>query len=431
MEKNNKLNLYNWAELKTLNLFEGAKTTTKVDKNISSIEPPTNKEEDKEFLKRVFNVKSMSSEMGSDFASALGSNFSDVKKILSFKHPEIKSIKALPKREGSSSFWFQLEVKANGRKIVFKDTTKTKGTNTRDIKSEISDKELTPSALGLAKEGNLYTREKLLSATKTAISKKPKPLKNIMEKMLDAVYAIKGRSKGFSVEIPGLNKMLKGISNADEANIMKDFGEIVSAIAIADDKEQIYFPTASNQKLIDFFINNKSTDDAESYSAKFNEGAKPSVTGLMENLDMNKTILKDSKSEKKLYEVLSIIKNNSYVDGIHQLSKHLGVDGEAARIKKVEGKKKGWDKNAVADEYSKYIACRDYLNKEPVLGGKTYASILSELVNATSNINQAYLIYKSGDTISFQIKNFNDQQFIFAFSNSSKKLQNKMAFKMT
>lgn len=405
---------------------------TKINKDIIKPEPPQNKQGDIDFLKRVFNVNSVSNELGASISSSLGSNFKDPKKITGFKHPEIKSIKALPAKEGSSSDFYELIVKANGRKIIFKDTTKVKGKDSRDVKSLTSDKELTPSKLGLA--GKKYKRPELLSATKKAISGKDKIIKEIMNDLLDAVFEIKGRSKSFNVTISNFNKMIQGIANSDEANIMKDFGEIVSALAIADDNDTIFFPDASNQPLVDFIIAMSSGKNGkeieESYSAKFNAGAKPSVTGIMSQINTNKTILKDEKGEKALYEVLKIIANNNYIKGIHELSSHLKVDDIAKNIKDTDGKKKGWNKNKVADEYSKYIACRDYLNKEKVLNGQTYADVLSELVNTISNINQAYLLYKSGDTVSFEVKNFKNEKFVFAFSNSSKKLQNKMAFQM-
>jgi hypothetical protein len=388
----------------------------------------TNNKDRIEFLNRVFNVKT-STNLGAKFSLALGSNFLDPEKILNFEHPEIESIRELPSKAASASYWFELKLKNNRGTIRFKDTTESQTAYDRQIKSETNDKELTPVSLGLAKEKNLYTREELLSAAKKAIKNKPSLLKEIMESMIDSVYTIKGRSNDFKINIQGLNEKLQKISGVDEANIMKDFGEIISAVAIADDGDEIYFPTNVKHMLVDFFIKSKN-GEAESYSAKFNKGANPSVIGIVSAINANKIILKDSEEEKKLYEVLSIIEKNTAKEGIHLLSKHLGLDDEAKKIKKSSvGKKRDWTENEFAEEYSKYIACRNFLNKEKVLNEETYADILSKTINTVVNIKQAYLIYKAGDTISFKIKNFKDEKFEFAISNSSNKI-NKMSFKM-
>jgi len=96
----------------------------------------------------------------------------------------------------------------------------------------------------------------------------------------------------------------------DRTNILSDFGEILSAIAIARyEQDSIYFPKSATEPLIDFEVG------STRYSAKSVSGAAPTLTSMIGYYDYIKDELDAPQKEKDiLLKILDSIKGNIGVE---------------------------------------------------------------------------------------------------------------------
>ena len=143
-----------------------------------------------------------------------------------------------------------------------------------------------------------------------------------------AVETVEGDLSHYEATVSNMT----GVNEMNVNAIMKDFGEVLSAGCLANllgEPRSVFFPTASNEALIDFIVNG-----SIKVSQKAGTGAKPSgesmiSTILASNIDYNSVLKGYSKSD------ISRIKNmiaffDKYVYG--QKTAHLGYKNLAALL---------------------------------------------------------------------------------------------------
>lgn len=394
-------------------------------------------------LQKLFPKAYVSKALGVNASSTFGlSSFNKKVVIAGLKNnPLVKNAVHIPKDERadypnmtsdffkSTSEVFMVTLKNNDI-IFFKDTSGSGKINVREIPSILSEKQLTPDKLGLA--GKVHSRDELINFLKTY---KFNPLiKKIITMITKGISNSRLSSDDVDFDIKGLDEEMKKISDADEARIFKDLGEVFSAIVSSGPQDKIFFPKESNYNLIDFIVERPSGKE-KSYSAKFNQGARPSLVGVISNIEKNKAILKDDSEEKEVYDVLRIINDNPAYEASMMLSKKFKLEAAIQKEMKAGLKKRNIslkDESAVKTAYiyvsSKYI--KNYLNNATTKSGSKFVSVFSSLMNASFNIDQVVIKERSGDTISWKYYDFKTSKFQFDVKNAFEKYIGKISFSL-
>lgn len=321
----------------------------------------------------------------------------------------------------------------NDEVIYIKNTTSIGQKNTRGVDPVTSPKELTPDKMGFA--GKKISRSDLIELIRNHKWKNGQEnVKVVVDSVLDRISKIRNVVSDVTYEVPGLKEALASIANNDEGNIFKDLGECFSAIVSSGDKSELLFPSESNYPLIDFIIENG--DEKMSYSAKYKQGAAPSLSGLSTIMKKNKKILLDDPAEKAMMEILEAITNNSQEVGIEKLSKILKLEKRAQTTLKAymlskEGSdiKEGTRAYEIALSYNRMQAVKNYLNNES-LNGKKITDIFSSLMNAAFSVDQVVILAVKDSKIQFKYYPFPDAKFAFRHSNAPRKIVSKLAFEM-
>ena len=150
----------------------------------------------------------------------------------------------------------------------------------------LTGKDLTPVKLGLA--GTYNSREELAKKTKLAVQKNIKNEK-ISKALVELVDIAMNRGKGqLSPESLEYIMPIRGM-------ISQDFGEILAPLSLAQDQDNINFPSG-NEKLIDVTVANKIR-----YSVKALGGSGTSMNSLGSLLDEYEATLTD-EGKKLLFQ---------------------------------------------------------------------------------------------------------------------------------
>lgn len=203
-------------------------------------------------------------------------------------------LNAAKKKVGKDGIIWKAE---EGVYLVNSTAGKTKAGGKKHFKT----KDLVPEKFGLA-GAEIPTGQflsKLIPAIESRLANKKPQAKALIHMVEEA-----GRQKGNTVKLDP--EILKAIEN-DIGTVAKDFGEVAGALWFAkrEDAEVITFPSASNEKLVDYAI----IDDGiiKRVSAKSGAGGTPSIKVIPDVLDDLKGTDFEralSGAEKKAAEVL-------------------------------------------------------------------------------------------------------------------------------
>ena len=128
-----------------------------------------------------------------------------------------------------------------------------------------------------------------------------------------------------------------------------------------------------------------------------------------------------NEDEKKLYDLLNIIcETKGAFNSYQKVAKFLNIEDQCEKEfndlllnQKTHGKK----------TYLYAMNCKKNLNNS------LYKQTLNNVLNKI-NIKQIYLIYDNKNTILFDVKNFNQLNFVFDSSVSINKFRSKLSFRM-
>jgi hypothetical protein len=306
----------------------------------------------------------------------------------------------------------------NGDIFYFKNTKKILkvGDPKRlSISSTLKNSQLRPSSLNL---NDIYSKKQLITLLKLKLGKITNNI-HIKQVLLLIIKSLNGKHE---IEIPQLQQLFSNISIEDEKSIFRDFGEIIGAINFSNDNK-IYF-SKQNEKLIDFVI--KNNDIKEFYSCKFSSSNKTSKGGSRSSLTIIKNymdIFKDNlnQDERKLYDLLNIIcETKGAFNSYQRIAKFLNIEDQCEKeFNDLPSKQKTHGKKT----YLYAMNCKKNLNNSP------HKQTLNDVLNRI-NIKQIYLIYNNKNTILFDVKNFNQLNFVFDSSVSINKFRSKLSFRM-
>jgi hypothetical protein len=302
--------------------------------------------------------------------------------------------------------------------FYFKNTKKTlkvSDPNRLLISSTLKNSQLRPSSLNLK---DTYSKKQLITLLKLKLGKITNNI-YIKQILLVILKSLNGQSE---IQIPQLQQLFSNISIEDEKSIFRDFGEIMGSINFCYNNK-IYF-SKQNEKLIDFVIQNN--EIKEFYSCKFSSSNKTSKGGSRSSLTIIKNYMDIFKNdlnedEKKLYDLLNIIcETKGAFNSYQKVAKFLNIEDQCEKEfndlllnQKTHGKK----------TYLYAMNCKKNLNNS------LYKQTLNNVLNKI-NIKQIYLIYDNKNTILFDVKNFNQLNFVFDSSVSINKFRSKLSFRM-
>jgi len=210
---------------------------------------------------------------------------------------------------------------------------------------QTSDKQFSPSKFNIDEEAFEY--EKLYEHLKTQIEKDSLS-DNIKEYLLYLLETVTFNKMTRISNIITIDKDYdeSSIKDYDKKNIEKDFGEVLSAIAIArQEKDLIIFPKESNARLIDFEVGNIR------YSVKSKTGAPATLSTISKDQhDFVKNDLDIPEDERKILLKMFDSINGKY--GVEQtflmMAKILDKSIWAALLNLLEVKKLEIDKSKKA-----------------------------------------------------------------------------------
>ena len=281
----------------------------------------------------------------------------------------------------------------------------------------LKNSQLRPSSLDLKDK---YSKKQLIRLLKLKLKKitSNDNIRLILSLILNSL-----KKQSDSLKIEGLKALLKNVSSEDERSIFRDFGEIISAIHLCNDNQKIYF-SKQNEELIDFVIEDE--NQKKFYSCKFSSSNKKGKGGSRSSLLIIKNYMSIfenelNEDEKELYKILRIITDtkgsfNSYKN----LADYLNISKDC---EKEFNSLKEKDKFIGRKIYLYAKNCKNFLNNS--IYKKTLNSVLNKI-----DIEQIYLIYDDKDTIFFDIKNFNQLEFVFDSAVSVNKYNFKLSFRM-
>lgn len=207
---------------------------------------------------------------------------------------------------------------------LIKDEFNFKKENSTNQISQVREKQFTPSALGLA--GKKFTFSAGPISFVTYIARKSSG--NLRDTLFDFLSCAFNSTGLISSEFSQETKdYLKFLNEADKRILIKDFGEIVSAI-IACKKynfSQIQFPSNINAPLIDFYI------DGHAFSVKSLKGSATSLKSFAAFYENEKFISSLNTAEKEAIEILIHANNLSLHDSALYFSKYFAKNDAKIR----------------------------------------------------------------------------------------------------
>ena len=170
--------------------------------------------------------------------------------------------------------------------LIYSFVISSKGNN--DEQAGVGIKEYSPTNLGLA--GQIFNKEELITAVKTAITSKAadENLKNALLGLVDIAA-----NKGIGQLPPELNQAIK----QDRNQLSVDFGEVLAPIAIMDDESQAEFPVG-NMPLIDVIIGK------QNISVKSLSGSGTSFRSVAKLMDKYEEAITDTHPHKSRFDIL-------------------------------------------------------------------------------------------------------------------------------
>ena len=195
--------------------------------------------------------------------------------------------------------------------------------NSRSTKGSVNNKEFTPDALGFA--GKRYTSKQLYDKLCDVVKAHPK-FNKVGAFMISLIESSHHNLKTLDYG--------DSVSSSDIAKIAKDFGELTGALWLMNTKYKgkAFFPSASNEPLIDYIIETKTGD--KKISAKAGKGAPPSINVVADALKSGE--IEISNAEKKYAKIIIDISESSTIDGILSASETYNTPGykEAKKLLK-------------------------------------------------------------------------------------------------
>lgn len=335
-----------------------------------------------------------------------------------------------------------------------------KGTQLYWVNSEISqtssggqlfaNKDLTPDTLGLA--GQQLSSKELIKRTSTALIAKY-PDGDTAEQLIKMLKLANTKSNKIKLEDITFEKK-------DLAKVSADFGEILSAIwAMKSHKfKEAYFPSASNEKLIDFYgVRMKIRFPI---SVKSGGGGKVTVQNIIDAIkNRAKTANADHSKEKalKIFNIVSEYSAKEQMLMIHQyldtkvikdLAKIMGTNANQISLDSINRWTQKFDNKTLAKELKSWHKKYSMPGKKTLEGrdlprfilsplGETITKILNkneDIKQSLTNVaRQVTLIQCNVNVLNkqmtFESNYFRDAQFTFGWPGYSS--GNKLGFKMT
>lgn len=170
------------------------------------------------------------------------------------------------------------------------------------------EKQLTPKSFAI--EGKIIKYKELYNQVNNKIDSvvQDDDIKGYLRYLLEAVTFAPLKKSGKTIKVI-VDDYEGEVSSTDQARISKDFGEIIGAILVArdDNNEDIYFPTAANEPLVDYEVG------SYRYSAKSLVGASPTLTSIAKKYD---TFVKDEMEgtpleKKKISKIFEYLNSSS------------------------------------------------------------------------------------------------------------------------
>ena len=196
--------------------------------------------------------------------------------------------------------------------------------NSKSSKGSVNNKEFTPDALGFA--GNRYTSAQLEKKLYEVVKAHPK-FDKVGAFMMSLIESSSKNSKTLQYG--------DSVSSSDIAKIAKDFGELTGALWLMNTtyKGKVFFPSASNEPLIDYII--ETPKGNKNISAKAGKGAPPSINVVADQLKSGN--IKLSSVEKKYAQVIIDIADSTTIDGILKASATYNTPGyiQAKKVLKI------------------------------------------------------------------------------------------------
>jgi hypothetical protein len=220
----------------------------------------------------------------SAFFSGLGLSVKDAPIIVSDKYQTytLKAIKDIDDKipKGTELYWVNSEISqtSSGGQIF-------------------ANKDLTPDTLGLA--GLQVNQKDLIRKTETALKAKY-PEGDTAEQLIKLMKLANTKSK--SISLKDLN-----FEKKDLAKVSADFGEILSAIWAMNGLRfrEAYFPSASNEKLIDFYGVRMGIQYP--ISVKSGGGGKVTIKNIIDAIKNRAKTANADHSKEKALQVFNIV----------------------------------------------------------------------------------------------------------------------------
>lgn len=334
-----------------------------------------------------------------------------------------------------------------------------KGTSLYWVNSEISqtsaggqlfaNKDLTPDSLSLA--GQRLNIEDLVKRTSSALKAKY-PDGDTAQQLISLMKLAYTKSK--LVTFDELN-----FSKKDLTKISADFGEILSAIWAMKSLrfKEVYFPLASNEKLIDFYGVRMGIQYP--ISVKSGVGGKVTIKNIIDAIKNRAKTAKADHSKEKSLQIFNIVTDYSakeqmiilhkYLDTkvIKDLSKIMKINVEQITLQSVKNWCNNFDNKELAKKLAPWHKKYSMPGKKTLEGRDLPRFILSPLGETIKNIlnknkdiqqsltnvaRQVTLIQLNVNVLTkkmtFKSNYFKNTEFIFGWPGYSS--GNKLGFKM-
>jgi|GEM_PF-1123624 hypothetical protein len=334
-----------------------------------------------------------------------------------------------------------------------------KGTSLYWVNSEISqtssggqifaNKDLTPDTLGLA--GQQVDNKTLIKLTSSALKAKY-PEGNTAKELIKLLKL--ANTKSTSISLDELD-----FSKKDLAKVSADFGEILSAIWAMNALRfrEAYFPTASNEKLIDFYGVRMGIQYP--ISVKSGGGGKVTVQNIIDAIKNRAKTANADHSQEVALQVFNIVGNfgakeqmillHQYLKTkvIKDLSKIMGMSVDQITLESVDLWCKKFDNKKLAKKLAPWHKKYSMPGKKTLEGrdlkrfvlsplGETIYKILNKdkaIKQSLTNVaRQVTLIQMNVNVLSnkmtFASNHFKDADFQFGWPGYSS--GNKLGFKM-
>lgn len=370
---------------------------------------------------------------------------------------KIKSYDKLPKVGNVTLYPIKTD-ELNNIYVSFESINKPKRGKESERPELVRDKELIPANFDLA--GKVLTLKEIRSTT----IKKLNSLA-IEEEVKEFCRNLIDTAKELNFDI------VSSLSDTDIRIILKDFGEITSAIHLLTNNPEflsVTFPKA-NLPLVDFFITTNEGLEL-SYSVKSNKGSKPTITSLQNELEKLKDEGNLSSNHEQASDVIGILSQGSLFGGPLNAAKYLKTPGYKSLIELLSKYK--LHSGSLTDDIPKkedlqnfftnmndekkkdllnYFADANFKSSEKsilTIWGALHYPITSELIrwlnssqsearelitlaaNALS-VNQIYLDKVGKSSYRYIIKAFKESQFKFGTPSSIRyPLNNRIGFEM-